>query len=83
MPQQVEAIRKASAELDRQHTSMFTFRQPIPQAKIRKMKGLGPDDDIRPYIEYIEKLIFSDPLISKEMLRRKLSAYNPSSKRRK
>lgn len=83
MPLQVEAIQKASAELDRQRTSMFTFRQPIPQARIRKMKGLGPDDDLKPYLDYIERIVFSDPRISKEVLKRKLYAYNPSSKPRK
>lgn len=80
MPEQVDIIRKASAEMDHNHTSMFNYRQPISQGKIRKIKGLGPDDDIKPYCDFIMKQIFADPKISKDIIRRKLLTYNPGKK---
>jgi len=80
MPDQVEIIRKAAAELDRSRTSMYNYRQPISQAKIRKIKGLEPDVDVKPYCNYIMKEVFSDPKITKDLLRRKLIIYNPGKK---
>lgn len=77
MPDQVDIIRKASAEMDRNHTSMFSYHQPISQGKIRKLKGLGPDDDIKPYCDFVMKKVFTDPKISKDILRRKLLIYEP------
>lgn len=83
MPEQVEAIRRASAELDRQHTSMFTYRQPLPQARIRKIKGLGPDDDLRPYNDFIMNLVYENPKTPKDVIRRKLQAFTPRKPKRR
>lgn len=68
MPLQVEFIRNASAELDQQRTSMFSVRLPIAQAKIRKVAGLGPDDDLKPYTSYILKLLFANPKMPKDKI---------------
>lgn len=80
MPEQVDIIRKAAAEMDRNHTSMYNYRQPISQGKIRKLKGLGPDDDIKPYCDFVMKEVFADPKISKDIIRRKLMLYKPGKR---
>lgn len=81
MPDQVEIIRKASAEMDRNHTSMFNYHQPIPQRKIRKIKGLGPNDNVKPYCDFVMKTVFSDPKISKDALRRQLQIFEPGKRK--
>lgn len=77
MPHQVERIMEVSAELDRKHTSMFTFRRPIPQAKIRKIKGLGRNADLTVYDNFILDILFDDPTTPTEEIRRRLRAFNP------
>ncbi len=82
MPEQVECIRRIAAEFDRKRTSMYSFRLPLSHAKIRKIKGLGPDDDIKPYVDFVTNIVYSNPTMSKEDIRRQLKIFNPSKKRK-
>ena len=48
--EQVAAIRRRSEDLhSRRHGALFSFKQKLPLARIRKIKGLGPNDKAESY----------------------------------
>ena len=79
--EQVAAIRRRSEQLIAEGTALFSFKQKLPLARIRKIKGLGPNDKAEPYVDYVRNLLLNDPTLSKIELAARLSAYNPGKKR--
>ncbi|MDE6207215.1 MAG: HD domain-containing protein [Muribaculaceae bacterium] len=80
MPLQVEHILRRSDELRRNETALFHFRRQLPDAKVRKLKGLPAGTDMTPYHEFLFKLALTAPELPVEEVRRRLRKFTPQQK---
>lgn len=83
MPDQTLHIIRRSDELLHHGTAMFSYHQPLPSVRIRKIKGLGRDADLKPYLDFLFDLALKYPKKPKEFYVRRLQAFNPPKKSNK
>lgn len=79
MPHQAAEIERRSEELVKAGTAMFSYRLPLPASKIRKIKNLQPDDDIKPYVDFILRQAYDNPRAERATFEKSLRGYTPKS----
>lgn len=75
--ERADTIRTMSAQLLERNLAMFRFRHQLPDAKVRKLKGLPRDADMTPYHQFLLSLALSDPARPVDEVRQKLKKFNP------
>lgn len=74
---QVEDVRKRTAAMDGNGTSMFGYKLPLTDTEIRKMKNLPRNADLTRYHARLRKYACSHPGFGSASARKLLEGFNP------
>lgn len=77
LPDQISNIRRLSDELIEKGEDMFEFRLPVTGDDIMTSKNIKPSRDVRDYLDYLLKLCFNNPTLSKVELLDKIKNMTP------
>ena len=77
LPTQVKIIRQLSEEMCSSRQDMFEFKLPVNGDDIMTFKGIKPGREIKDYQEYMLKLCFNNPTLTKEELLDKIKNLSP------
>ena len=70
---QIEEIRKRTREMN----TMFNYSLPVSGADIMKVRKIGPSKLVKGYLEYLLKLAFVNPDLSREDMLKRLKNLSP------
>lgn len=79
MPNQVKNIRMVSEHMEYDGRDMFDYKMPVTGDDVMEYKGLKPGPDVRKYLDYMLKICFNNPQISKEQLLKSIDKLKPEN----
>lgn len=77
LPNQAENIRIVSDRLYDRNEDMFEFRLPVDGEDIMAFKNIGPSRTVKDYLDYLLKLCFNNPTMTKDELLAKIRNLTP------
>ena len=75
LPQQAELILRRTEEMKAEGSAMFGYRLPLTGKDVMELKDIGPGPQVKECLDYLLKLAFVNPLLSKDEMGRLLAGY--------
>lgn len=80
-PEQVAAVRRRSEELQKEGMALFSFKHQVNMQRLRKTIGANPDDDMKPYLDFLLQLAINNPRMSRDKVLKELKKFRPIKKK--
>ena len=74
-------MRRRSEELQKEGMALFSFKHQVNMQRLRKTIGANPDDDMKPYLDFLLQLAISNPRMSRDKVLKELKKFRPIKKK--